>query len=109
MWFIYLRQDYEGKLNFATDCWTAPNHRAYTAITMHLEMKGDPITILLDFVEVARSHSGVALATEFGQVLNEFGIDNKVSFVDVKGLFTYLLKGVEHHLRQRFRQRCDDR
>jgi hypothetical protein len=85
-----LRQDYEGKLNFVTDCWTALNHRAYTAITIHLEMKGEPITILLDFVEVACSYSGVTLTTEFTQVLNEFGINNKVSFIHVEGRNIYL-------------------
>jgi hypothetical protein len=49
------------------------------AITVHLEVKGSPLCLLLDFVEVARSHSGVALATEFVRVLEEFGIENKVS------------------------------
>lgn len=73
------RQEYDGKLNFATDCWTSPNHRAYTAITVHLAVKGEPLSILLDIVEVAESHTGVALATEFVRVLREFRIEHKVS------------------------------
>ena len=35
--------------------------------------------MLLDLVEVARSHSGVNLAQAFANVLKEFGIEDKVS------------------------------
>ena len=28
-------QEYDGKLNFATDAWTSPNHRAFVAVTVH--------------------------------------------------------------------------
>lgn len=41
-------------LNFATDAWTSPNHRAFVAITVHLEHEGEPISLLLDVVEVAK-------------------------------------------------------
>jgi hypothetical protein len=34
--------------------------------------------MLLDLVEVARSHSGVNLAAAFAKVLEEFGISDKV-------------------------------
>jgi hypothetical protein len=34
--------------------------------------------MLLDLVEVAKSHSGVNLAAAFAQVLEEFGISDKV-------------------------------
>jgi hypothetical protein len=36
--------------------------------------------MLLDLVEVAMSHSGVNLAETFANVLQEFGIEDKVSF-----------------------------
>jgi hypothetical protein len=36
--------------------------------------------MLLDLVEVAKSHSGVNLAEAFAKVLEEFGIKDKVSF-----------------------------
>ena len=36
--------------------------------------------MLLDLVEVAKSHSGVNLAQAFANVLKEFGIEDKVSF-----------------------------
>ena len=60
-----------------------PNHKAYVAITVHFEHEGVPISMLLDLVEVARlgSHSGVNLAEAFAHVLEEFGINDKVSFI----------------------------
>lgn len=47
-------QDYDGRLSFATDAWTLPNHRAFVAITVYLEYDGQPICLLLDVVEVAK-------------------------------------------------------
>ena len=47
-------QEYEGRLNFATDAWTSPNHQAYVAVTVHLEKDGKPLGMLLDVVEVAK-------------------------------------------------------
>jgi hypothetical protein len=35
--------------------------------------------MLLDIVEVAKSHSGVNLAAAFAHILDEFGISDKVS------------------------------
>jgi predicted RNA-binding protein with TRAM domain len=37
------------------------------------------MSMLLDLVEVARSHSGVNLAEAFVNILDEFGIEDKVS------------------------------
>ena len=54
-------------MSFATDAWTSPNQRAYVAITVHLEHKGEPISMLLDIVEVAQSHTGVNLAAAFAK------------------------------------------
>ena len=75
----HLFQKYEGALNFATDAWTSPNHKAYVAFTVHFEHEGTPIAMLLDLVEVAVSHSGVNLANTFAKVLKEFGIEDKVN------------------------------
>jgi hypothetical protein len=65
-------------LNFATDAWTSPNQRAYVAITVHFEHKGEPISMLLDIVEVAKSHTGVNLASAFAKILEDYEISNKV-------------------------------
>jgi hypothetical protein len=74
----YHVQDTEGKLSFATDAWTSPNHKAYVALTVHFEHKGKPMCMILDVVEVAKSHSGVNLATAFASVLKDFHIEHKV-------------------------------
>jgi hypothetical protein len=46
-------KEYHGELSFATDAWTSPNHRAFVAITVHLEQDGKPLCMVLDIVEVA--------------------------------------------------------
>jgi hypothetical protein len=48
------------------------------AITVHFEHKGVPISMILDLVEVAESHSGANLASAFANVLQDFGISDKV-------------------------------
>ena len=65
-------------MNFATDAWTSPNSKAYIALTVHFENDGIPISMLLDLVEVAQSHSGLNLAKAFAKILEEFGICDKV-------------------------------
>jgi hypothetical protein len=72
-------QEHDGALSFATDAWTSPNHKALVAITVHFEHEGILISLLLDIVEVARSHTGVNLAIAFADVPNDFGIGDKVS------------------------------
>ena len=72
-------QNVDGKLSFATDAWTSPNHKAYVAITVHGERNGTPLAFLLDLVEVPKSHTGVNLADTFVEVLEAFGIKDKVS------------------------------
>jgi hypothetical protein len=74
-------QEHNGALNFAMDVWTSPNHRAYVAVTIHFEKDGVLICMILDIVEVAMSHSGVNLAAAFTQILEEFGVSDKVSFL----------------------------
>ena len=48
-------------------------------VTVHFEKDGVPFAMLLDIVEVARSHSGLNLAVAFTKILGDFGISNKVS------------------------------
>ena len=35
------------------DTWTSPNHKAFVAITVHLECRGKPLSMLLDFIKLA--------------------------------------------------------
>jgi hypothetical protein len=72
-------QEHNGDLNFATDAWTSPNHKAFIAVTVHFEINGVLMTMLLDLKEVVTSHSGMNLAAAFAQILDEFGISAKVS------------------------------
>jgi len=72
-------KDHEGDLKFATDGWTSPNHKAFVAVTIHFENNGIPMSILLDLVEVAESHSGINLARAFAKILDDFGISEKIS------------------------------
>lgn len=65
-------------MSFATDAWTSPNQRAYVAITVHFQHNGEPISLLLDIVEVAQSHTGVNLAAAFAKILEDYGISDKV-------------------------------
>ena len=60
------------------DVWTSPNHRSYVAVTVHFEKDGAPIAMLLDLVQVARSHTGATLAGVFAKILDDFGITHKV-------------------------------
>lgn len=81
-------QNHTGALNFATDAWTSPNHKAYVAVTVHFENAGVPISMLLDIVEVACSHSGFNFAAAFAKILEDFGISDKASdFTKEKNIF----------------------
>ncbi len=48
-------------------------------MTVHFEQNGQPVCFLLDLVEVAKSHSGINLVAAFVKILEDFGIENKVS------------------------------
>ncbi|KIK04056.1 hypothetical protein K443DRAFT_4877 [Laccaria amethystina LaAM-08-1] len=69
-------REYDGALNFATDTWMSPNHKVYVVITIHFEHEGMPISMLLDLVEVAKSHFGMNLASVFANMLKDFGISD---------------------------------
>ena len=41
-------------MNFTTDAWTALNHKAFIAVTVHLEQQGEALAFPLDIIEVPR-------------------------------------------------------
>ncbi len=47
-------QAHPGRLSFATDAWTSPNHRALVAFIVFLTMNAQPTHFILDVVEVAK-------------------------------------------------------
>jgi hypothetical protein len=57
----------------------SPNHKAYVAVSVHLAQGGVAVSMLLNIIEVAKSHSGLNLAAAFAKILEDFGISNKVS------------------------------
>lgn len=77
----YLAKDYPGKLSFATDAWTSPNDKPFVAFTVHFERDETAFSMLLDLVEVSKQHTGENLAQVFMDVLQQFGIKDKVSFI----------------------------
>ncbi|KAJ7232510.1 hypothetical protein C8J57DRAFT_994173, partial [Mycena rebaudengoi] len=60
-----LLQEYPGSLNFSTDSWSSPNHRAIVAWTVHLQHEGKALSFLIDVIEVPESHTGETLARAF--------------------------------------------
>ncbi len=88
-------KEYSGHLHFATDAWTSSNHRAFIVWTVHLQHEGKMLVFLLDIVEVPKvgfptflnihlllmifeSHTGVVLANAFQEMLECFGLEEKV-------------------------------
>jgi hypothetical protein len=49
----------------------------YVALTVHLEHKGNPLSVLLNVVEVLNTCSGVNLAITFTVVLQTFEIEER--------------------------------
>ena len=66
------------QLNFAMDAWTSPNHKAFVEFTVHFMHEETPISMLLNLVEVTKSHSGINPAAAFARVLEDFGISDTV-------------------------------
>ncbi|PPQ88236.1 hypothetical protein CVT25_005286 [Psilocybe cyanescens] len=77
-WIPSPSTDHPGALSFATDAWSSPNHRAYVAVTVHFEQDGIPVSMLLNIVKVPHSHSGLNLAKAFADILEDFGISDKI-------------------------------
>ena len=71
-------QEHEGTLSFTTGAWISPNHRVFVVVMVHFENNGVVICMILDVVEVVVSHSGVNLAAAFADLLDEFGVSDKV-------------------------------
>lgn len=62
-------------------------------MTVHFEQDGVPVSMLLDLVEVPRSHSGLNLAKCFRDILEEFGVSDKVSMKNLPTVKQSLTSG----------------
>jgi hypothetical protein len=68
----------DSRISFTTDIWTSPNDLAFMAITAHWISEDFVInSILMDFVELSGSHSGVNIEKAFSQSLIEFNVFEK--------------------------------
>ena len=76
-----LLQDHPGHIHFATNTWTSTNHQAFVAWMVHLEHDGTMLAFLLDIIEVPESHTGIALAKAFQNMLKTFGLQDWVCFI----------------------------
>ena len=67
---------------------------------VHFEQDGAPISMLLDLVQVTKSHTGATLAMVFAKILEDFGIVHKVSLINKANfLDTHTKSDLEYHLR----------
>ncbi|KAJ7776075.1 hypothetical protein B0H14DRAFT_2401615, partial [Mycena olivaceomarginata] len=64
---LFFTQNYNGRLSFATDAWTSPNHRAFVAWTVHLQHEGQPLVFLLDVFEVPEVPQGMFLRLDYDE------------------------------------------
>jgi hypothetical protein len=102
-------QEHNGALNFTTDMWTMLNHRAYVVVTIHFKKDGVPICIILNVVEVAMSHSSINIAAAFAQILEEFSVSDKVSFLSKntrKAMYLWFLASVHNQPCMVFQPHC---
>lgn len=59
----HILQDYDGFVGCCTDEWSSPNHRSFMAVTVHLEVKGLSLSVLLDIIEVAEVRTSDSIPT----------------------------------------------
>jgi uncharacterized C2H2 Zn-finger protein len=68
----------DSRISFTTDVWTSPNDLAFMAITAHWISADFHIhSLLIDFVELFGSHSGVNIEKAFSQSLIECNVFDK--------------------------------
>jgi hypothetical protein len=70
----------------------------YVAVTIDFEQNGEPMCLLLDIVQVSKSHTGFNLARAFADILEEFGISNTVSYTPEKLIGTYCSPDPQYHM-----------
>ena len=68
----------DSRISFTTDIWTSPNDLAFMAITAHwISADFNIHSMLMDFVELFGSHSGVNIEKAFSQSLLGFNVFHK--------------------------------
>ncbi len=94
----------DSRVSFTTDVWTSPNDLAFMAIDFAIH------SILMDFVELLGSHSGVNIEKAFSESLIEFNVFDEKLAVTVDNAYnndTFMSAlmerdptfDIEHHVR----------
>jgi hypothetical protein len=78
------RQNYRGLLAYQLDCWTSLNHCAFMNMLVMWIQDGEPVTALLNFIELAKSHLGHNMAEALVETFNRYGIAHKVSTSSIR-------------------------
>ena len=78
MYISKLLREHPGLVHLVMDAWTFTNHHACVAWTVHFEHSRAMLAFLLDIVELLESHTGIALAKAFQQMLETFGLQDWV-------------------------------
>ncbi|PIL32390.1 hypothetical protein GSI_05636 [Ganoderma sinense ZZ0214-1] len=71
-------QGLPGKIHICLDGWTSPNVISFLGVTAHWHENGKIEHIILDFIKLAKGHTGEYLAHKLMGLLEEFGIVDKV-------------------------------
>lgn len=76
---LHLQKHVPGKINIAHDLWSSPNDKAILGIVgFYVNEDFDLKRMVLDFVEMKGQHSGVNVAEHLIDVLDSYGILEKV-------------------------------
>lgn len=68
----------KSRVSFTTDIWTSPNDLSFMAITAHwISPQFVVQSLLVDFLEIQGSHTGVNIEKYFSESLIEFGLFDK--------------------------------
>ena len=77
-------------MSVTTDAWMSPNQQAYVVITIHLEHNREPLSMLLDIMEVAKSYTGENLAAAFAKIMDDYEISKKVLINSIIFIYIYI-------------------
>lgn len=71
--------DFDSSFSICTDVWTSKNQIPFLGVTIHfINSNWQKVTLLIGFVYLDGSHSGVNLASEIAILLRGYGILNRL-------------------------------
>nr|VWO98345.1 PPM-type phosphatase domain-containing protein [Ganoderma boninense] len=67
-----------GKIHLCVDGWTSPNVMNFLGVTAHWQEAGVMRHVILDFIRLTKSHTGVYLSCKLLECMRKWGIKYKV-------------------------------